>query len=501
MAASEICRLCFEHETECLDIFLDPEGPFKIIHILDFYSIIEVTQDDEISNKICSKCWNQIHDFHEFCLRIQKIQESTNSIIYVDTKSDVYEVVLPNACEDNVGDDDDNGGDNIQNKTDKVDEVIPYKNDDLSEVERVENSDDVEEITVYINEDESVSLDKKETSPVCNKSSVKRNIKKVRKKPTDHEDTHENLINSFFELSCELCKENFDCCTQLFGHYESQHKIRGYITCCEVKYFKIIKIAEHVLRHKNPDMFKCSKCSLDTVFSDKKQLEAHMLTHLEPHSTIFQCEDCEKAFVKKYRYNQHRLSHLSADEKKFVCQDCGKPYATESLLRVHVRVVHLKSYAHVCEICSKVFKSRVFFEKHQLEHMGQSLPKIQCQICKTWMKNEHTMRAHRRLHEDEGTVHECDICGKTGPSRNSILKHKRYVHLSERTFKCTSCPKAFKRAVSLKEHMTLHTGEVLYKCTFCTKTFNSGANMFAHKKKMHFNEWKMEKDKNNKKKM
>ncbi|XP_055918231.1 transcription factor grauzone-like [Eupeodes corollae] len=490
MAVNEICRLCLEHGNECLDIFLDPEGPFKISDILGYYSIIEITQDDEISNKICSKCWSQVNDFHEFFVRIQKIQESINSIIYVDTKSsDVYEVVLSNACDDNNAGDDEN----IQTKEDE--DILLCNAQDLSK-NAINNTS--QEKPVINNDAKGVPVENKETSQSWDKtSSIKRKIRKNRRKSTDKEDTHEKLINSFFELSCELCKENFDCCTKLFDHYESQHKIRGYLTCCEIKYFKIIKIAEHVLRHKNPDMFKCSKCSLDTVFPDKKQLEAHMLTHLEPHSSIFQCENCEKTFLKKYRYEQHRLTHLSPDEKKYVCQDCGKPYATESLLRVHVRVVHLKSYAHVCEICSKVFKSRVFFEKHQLEHMGQSLPKIQCQICKTWMKNEHTMRAHRRLHEDEGTVHECDVCGKTGPSRNSILKHKRYVHLSERTFKCTTCPKAFKRAVSLKEHMTLHTGEILYKCTFCTKTFNSGANMFAHKKKMHFNEWKLEKDKIN----
>lgn len=104
----------------------------------------------------------------------------------------------------------------------------------------------------------------------------------------------------------------------------------------------------------------------------------------------------------------------------------------------------------MCEVCAKVFKSRAFFEKHQLEHLGKNLPRVQCSICKAWMKNEHTMRAHMRLHQDAGSIHECDICGKQGPSRNAVLKHKRFVHFSERKYKCTLCDKAFKRAITLK---------------------------------------------------
>lgn len=36
--------------------------------------------------------------------------------------------------------------------------------------------------------------------------------------------------------------------------------------------------------------------------------------------------------------------------------------------------------------------------------------------------------------------------------------------------------------------MSLHTGESLYKCNFCDKTFKSNANMYSHRKKMHYAE-------------
>ncbi|TMW42585.1 hypothetical protein DOY81_012331 [Sarcophaga bullata] len=72
-------------------------------------------------------------------------------------------------------------------------------------------------------------------------------------------------------------------------------------------------------------------------------------------------------------------------------------------------------------------------------------------------------------------------------NRRALTNHnvnERYVH-SNPTFRCEECNKTFKKAISLREHMTQHTGETLYKCPFCTRTFNSNANMHAHKKKQH----------------
>lgn len=101
-----------------------------------------------------------------------------------------------------------------------------------------------------------------------------------------------------------------------------------------------------------------------------------MLVHAPADMKLFKCDRCPKSFVKKFKLEEHKLSHLTPEEKKYICDECEKPYASDALLRAHKRVVHEKTYAHMCEISAKVFNSRIFFEKHQLEHLGKA-----CQGC------------------------------------------------------------------------------------------------------------------------
>lgn len=141
------------------------------------------------------------------------------------------------------------------------------------------------------------------------------------------------------------------------------------------------------------------------------------------------------------------------------------------------------NYGTMCDICAQVIRGRAAFQRHQLEHAGVTEPKVQCDICGSWHKNKHSLKKHVRRHN--GTAATCDLCGKVSPNRSAMLSHQRYVHLTDRKHECSVCNKAFKKAITLREHMTMHTGEVLYKCPHCPKTFNSNANQHTHRRKCH----------------
>lgn len=59
-------------------------------------------------------------------------------------------------------------------------------------------------------------------------------------------------------------------------------------------------------------------------------------------------------------------------------------FANNSILQTHRRGVHENSNVHMCEVCAKTFKSKLYFEQHRLEHKAEKRPKVQCDICKVW---------------------------------------------------------------------------------------------------------------------
>ena len=101
----------------------------------------------------------------------------------------------------------------------------------------------------------------------------------------------------------------------------------------------------------------------------------------------------------------------------------------------------------------------------------------------------------RRFHKNL-PPQECSYCGKISPNKDALRSHIKYVHLNQLIHKCSLCDKAFKKAVTLKEHMASHTGSVLYTCTYCPKTFNSNANRHSHRKKAHHEEWLRDRSRN-----
>ncbi|KAG4071020.1 hypothetical protein HA402_001457 [Bradysia odoriphaga] len=284
-------------------------------------------------------------------------------------------------------------------------------------------------------------------------------------------------------------------------HYRQVHKVsKGYLICCENKYSSRRLMMDHIQYHVNPDAHRCDQCSRQ--FKNSVTLK----THKKCHVRAYECSLCSKSYSYASILRNHvRDKHPTDANVKFPCNQCSKICQTKPLLTSHLRNVHGPAQEQVCEICGRKYRNKLSLQNHkELEHATTPPPKVQCDICGTWLKYKGRLRAHLKWHQEMRDAQEgnempvsCPICNKKVQNKRLLSKHIKYSH-GERNHKCTLCDKAFKTGLSLKEHIAaLHTGADLYSCTYCERTFKSKANMYSHQKKIHLIEWTRDKAEKN----
>ncbi|KAH8319746.1 hypothetical protein KR074_004907 [Drosophila pseudoananassae] len=511
-----ICRLCLDNNVPDFDtikIFEAIGVSLNVANILAKYFWFEPKSDDPISTVICVNCWNKVSNFHEFYQAVEKAHRLLTERFSLKSGQDPPKTEAPEdqlLLEQEEADDDaDDENDQIAGGLASDDESTESFSNEQFLNEVITQQEDVKE-TTQPEAKEVASIATAERRETRSSTKIKSQVTEelpppaVTKVPVSKKRTKKNSskaeailtknkryvdykqsmlaidakIAAHMRLTCDVCHEGQETFLLLCKHMMQAHHRKGYAVCCNKKFYKRSFLTDHIDRHSDPEKFKCNQC--DKRFADKQCLRNHeLLKHQPEEEKIFMCEQCPKRYTKQYLLDQHRVIHK---ERNVVCDICERRFPNESMLCTHVKLVH-GNYGTMCDICAQVIRGRAAFQRHQLEHAGVTEPKVQCDICGSWHKNKHSLKKHVRRHN--GTAATCDLCGKVSPNRSAMLSHQRYVHLTDRKHECSVCGKGFKKAISLREHMTMHTGEVLYKCPHCPKTFNSNANQHTHRRKCH----------------
>ena len=234
------------------------------------------------------------------------------------------------------------------------------------------------------------------------------------------------------------------------------------------------------------------------------------------------CETGDTCHQQPRDFYLHVSSHAEELRGEVVrCRwgECSSQAGTVSKLKEHLRS-HTQEKMIGCPNCGALFSNRVKFLDHcKRQQAANSEDCFKCSNCGKKFATERLLRDHMRSHINH---YKCPHCDMTKPTPSTLARHVRYKHDEEKPFKCSYCEYAGKNQQDLNGHMKVHYEDMEYKCTeancnykcrasmtlkkhimkrhqnlsannyachLCVKRFNRGNNLTKHLMKSHNFTW------------
>ncbi|XP_053169755.1 zinc finger and BTB domain-containing protein 40-like [Scomber japonicus] len=197
--------------------------------------------------------------------------------------------------------------------------------------------------------------------------------------------------------------------------------------------------------------------------------------------TSFQQPRCSESSMEGVK------EHLDLSRNKEASEESMIKSSTESRADISpvFREDSIRSNKNACQECGRTFTSSSLLKSHRYVHSSER--PFKCTQCNKTYKRSKDLHRHVLIHANFGLpAFACTLCEKKFMSHSSLAKHKRR-HSGERLFACSHCNKRFWTSSDLKSHMLIHTGERPYACTICDKKFTQPYVLTVHLR-MHTNE-------------
>uniref|UniRef100_A0A182PN80 Transcription factor grauzone n=1 Tax=Anopheles epiroticus TaxID=199890 RepID=A0A182PN80_9DIPT len=450
----------------------------------------ELSTEQALPEQVCQQCQTTVDEFHVYSQQVEANQQQLKS-------AQPVEDVAQSRSFDSVKEEPDFKIEIIS--TNETAEELPLG---IECVDVKEEYDEgmFPESDLEIGSESGISAAEAEAEAPRRKGRRKARERKVKNKEKEDGNSQARLqekderIKEFYTLECEICSILLDDFVQLLEHYQLVHDTRGYIRCCNKQLFHRYTLLDHIAVHRGT--IRCEVC--DRTYKTKRYLALHMAkSHGTDEERPYKCSKCALSYPKEYLLRSHMLMHVQAE-----CNICSKVLSSNYALKVHLNQVHSDDANQICATCGKMFRTKAAMFRHIKEHMGlEPIERMKCEYCQKWFNGKYNLNKHVRfLHNEQGQVFRCDICGHESPNSRALSYHKQRVHVEER-FECEYCGKRFKRKLYLREHIAVHTNVPLYTCEYCGMQFNSHANHFTHRKNKHPEEWEAHKRMRMQKKM
>ncbi|BES98542.1 ZnF_C2H2 [Nesidiocoris tenuis] len=301
-----------------------------------------------------------------------------------------------------------------------------------------------------------------------------------------------------FLSSCDICFKVFETEAKLSKHKRSTHKDGANNSTSNNYHF----------------FFACELCGLSHL--SRSERWKHMASsHDGDPSVTCSVKSCGKVFPMSSVKNEHEATHHAAQgEYPNTCEICGKMWKTRVEYWKHMMGVHAENLPFICGVCLKVFCDLQSLVTHVRErHWPLVGGDYCCDVCGRPYSKVSKMSRHRKIHfsfdtppelhdllnntkesdqrhflQNQTTVLTCDLCvgpeSKTEYENIDVLgKHRFDVH---NVMPCDLCTKYYGRTSHLWKHVNkIHKGHPDITCPMCQRTSASRVHLAAHINKHH----------------
>ena len=158
-------------------------------------------------------------------------------------------------------------------------------------------------------------------------------------------------------------------------------------------------------------------------------------------------------------------------------KDCTSKVGTVSKLKDHLRV-HSQERAVACPVCGGLFTNRSKFYDHCKRQAPESLQNFKCSYCNKKFATERLLRDHMRAHVNH---YKCPLCEMTCPVPSALAQHMAYRHFQVKSFGCEyeGCQYRAKTNADLRNHLRIHlpqdSPDAFYHCDVVECDFKAKA--------------------------